>query len=47
MTTIRPVLVVSATGSLGGKVVDELLKRSKNLRSMVRPTTHANRLESE
>jgi len=29
MTTTLPVLVVGATGSLGGKVVDELLKRGK------------------
>jgi hypothetical protein len=50
MTTTRsttlPVLVVGATGSLGGKVVDELLKRGKNVRALVRPTTDASRLES-
>ncbi|WP_329227557.1 SDR family oxidoreductase [Streptomyces canus] len=40
------VLVVGATGSLGGKVVDELLKRGKNVRALVRPTTDASRLES-
>ncbi|WP_405862426.1 SDR family oxidoreductase [Streptomyces sp. NBC_01515] len=46
MTTTLPVLVVGATGSLGGKVVDELLKRGKNVRALVRPTTDASRLES-
>ena len=50
MTTARsailPVLVVGATGSLGGKVVDELLKRGKMVRALVRPTTDASRLES-
>ncbi|MFF3380664.1 SDR family oxidoreductase [Streptomyces sp. NPDC002680] len=45
-TTPPPVLVVGATGSLGGKVVDELLKRGKNVRALVRPTTDASRLES-
>ncbi|WP_461068949.1 NmrA family NAD(P)-binding protein [Streptomyces pseudoechinosporeus] len=44
-TTTLPVLVVGATGSLGGKVVDELLKRGKNVRALVRPTTDASRLE--
>src|SRR5918992_1358026 len=29
-STTLPVLVVGATGSLGGKVVDELLERGKN-----------------
>ncbi|MFF7638978.1 NAD(P)H-binding protein [Streptomyces canus] len=46
MTTALPVLVVGATGSLGGKVVDELLGRGKNVRALVRPTTDASRLES-
>jgi uncharacterized protein YbjT (DUF2867 family) len=50
MTTARsatlPVLVVGATGSLGGKVVDELLKRGKTVRALVRPATDASRLES-
>ena len=45
MTTTLPVLVVGATGSLGGKVVDELLKRGKSVRALVRPTTDASRLE--
>lgn len=47
MTTALPVLVVGATGSLGGKVVDELLKRGKNVRALVRPATDASRLESK
>ncbi|MEV0222058.1 SDR family oxidoreductase [Streptomyces sp. NPDC050704] len=47
MTTTLPVLVVGATGSLGGKVVDELLKRGKNVRALVRPTTNASRLEEQ
>src|ERR687896_656174 len=45
-STTLPVLVVGATGSLGGKVVDELLERGKNVRALVRPTTDASRLES-
>jgi uncharacterized protein YbjT (DUF2867 family) len=51
MTTIRPtalpVLVVGATGSLGSKVVDELLRRGKSVRALVRPTTDASRLERQ
>jgi uncharacterized protein YbjT (DUF2867 family) len=42
-----PVLVVGATGSLGGKVVDELLKRGKSVRALVRSTTDASRLENK
>ncbi|WP_327581533.1 SDR family oxidoreductase [Nonomuraea sp. NBC_00507] len=45
-STTLPVLVVGATGSLGGKVVDELLKRGKNVRALVRPASDADRLES-
>src|SRR5947208_5830170 len=45
-STTLPVLVVGATGSLGGKVVDELLERGKNVRALVRPTTDASKLES-
>ncbi|MET9513197.1 SDR family oxidoreductase [Streptomyces flavidovirens] len=41
-----PVLVVGATGSLGSKVVDELLGRGKNVRALVRPASDASRLES-
>ncbi|MBB4951718.1 uncharacterized protein YbjT (DUF2867 family) [Kitasatospora gansuensis] len=35
--TTLPVLVVGATSSLGSKVVDELLKRGKKVRALVRP----------
>ncbi|MEB3370505.1 SDR family oxidoreductase [Saccharopolyspora mangrovi] len=45
-STTLPVLVVGATGSLGDKVVDELLKRGKKVRALVRPTSDASRLES-
>ncbi|MDN4609532.1 SDR family oxidoreductase [Arthrobacter burdickii] len=41
-----PVLVVGATGFLGGQVVDELLKRGKTVRALVRPASDASRLES-
>jgi uncharacterized protein YbjT (DUF2867 family) len=40
-----PVLVVGATGSLGGQVVDQLLERGKSVRALVRPTSDASRLE--
>lgn len=42
-----PVLVVGATGSLGGQVVNELLSRGKTVRALVRPTSDASRLESQ
>ncbi|MEV0905552.1 SDR family oxidoreductase [Streptomyces hokutonensis] len=45
-STTLPVLVVGATGSLGSKVVDELLARGKNVRALVRPASDAGRLES-
>ncbi|MEV0737644.1 SDR family oxidoreductase [Streptomyces sp. NPDC050549] len=45
-STTLPVLVVGATGSLGSKVVDELLARGKNVRALVRPASDASRLES-
>ncbi|QJT06399.1 SDR family oxidoreductase [Streptomyces asoensis] len=45
-STTLPVLVVGATGSLGSKVVDELLGRGKNVRALVRPASDASRLES-
>jgi uncharacterized protein YbjT (DUF2867 family) len=41
-----PVLVVGGTGALGGKVVDALLARGKQVRALVRPTSDAGRLES-
>jgi uncharacterized protein YbjT (DUF2867 family) len=43
----HPVLVVGATGFLGGKVVDELLNRGKSVRALVRATTDASGLESQ
>ncbi|GIG87787.1 SDR family oxidoreductase [Plantactinospora endophytica] len=46
MTQTTPVLVVGATGALGGQVVDELLKTGKRVRALVRPTTDASKLEA-
>lgn len=40
-----PVLVVGATGRLGGQVVSDLLDRGKQVRALVRPTTNADKLE--
>ena len=42
----NPVLVVGATGLLGGKVVDELLNRGMSVRALVRASTEAGGLES-
>lgn len=42
----RPVLVVGATGFLGGKVVDALLAHGKDVRALVRPSTDATQLEN-
>ena len=42
-----PVLIVGGTGSLGGKVVDELLARGKQVRALVRPGSDATRLEAK
>jgi uncharacterized protein YbjT (DUF2867 family) len=47
MTDIKPVLVVGATGSLGGQVVDELLARGKKVRALVRPGSSASKLEAK
>lgn len=41
-----PVLVVGATGNLGGQVVDELILRGKKVRTLIRPTTDAGALEA-
>ncbi len=41
-----PVLVVGATGSVGGQVVEALLERGKSVRALVRPASDASRLES-
>lgn len=45
-TTGAPVLVVGATGALGGQVADALLSRGKNVRALVRPSTDASKLEA-
>ena len=42
-----PVLVVGATGNLGGRVVDHLLSRGKRVRALVRPGTDATLLEKK
>ncbi|KRE67776.1 NAD-dependent epimerase [Arthrobacter sp. Soil736] len=47
MTDTKPVLVVGATGHVGGKVVDELLTRGKSVRALVRPTSDASKLEAK
>ncbi|MFI2206725.1 SDR family oxidoreductase [Streptomyces sp. NPDC020192] len=45
--TAPPVLVVGATGALGGRVVDELLARGKTVRALVRPTSDASKLQDK
>ncbi|MFJ4210559.1 SDR family oxidoreductase [Paenarthrobacter sp. NPDC089675] len=43
----KPVLVVGATGYLGGQVVAELLKRGKRVRALVRPKSDASNLAAK
>lgn len=45
--TTSPVLVVGATGALGGKVVDELLARGRTVRALVRPMSDARTLQDK
>ncbi|MFJ1732965.1 SDR family oxidoreductase [Streptomyces sp. NPDC088254] len=45
--TAPSVLVVGATGALGGQVVDELLARGKAVRALVRPTSNASKLQDK
>jgi uncharacterized protein YbjT (DUF2867 family) len=45
MAADGPVLVVGATGMLGGQVVTALLSRGKRVRALVRPTSDAAHLE--
>ena len=47
MSEQEPVLVVGATGSLGGRVVDRLLARGKKVRALVRPASDAGKLEAK
>lgn len=47
MTDDQPVLVVGATGFLGGKVVDELLSRGKSVRALVRHGSDAGTLAAK
>lgn len=47
MTDAKPVLVVGATGQVGGKVVDELIARGKSVRALVRPSSDAGKLEGK
>ena len=46
-SSTSPVLVVGATGFLGGQVVDALLARGKSVRAMVRSGSNAVRLEAK
>ncbi len=43
----QKVLVVGATGTLGGKVVDALLERGKQVSALVRPGSDASKLEAK
>lgn len=43
----KPVLVVGATGYLGGQVVEELLRRGKQVRALARAKSDASKLEAK
>ena len=47
MSEQEPVLVVGATGSLGGQGVDRHLSRGKKVRALVRPSSDAGKLEAK
>lgn len=47
MSEQETVLVVGATGWLGGQVVDRLLARGKKVRALVRPASDAGKLEAK
>lgn len=47
MSEQEPVLVVGATGWLGGQVVDRLLARGKKVRALVRPASDSAKLEAK
>src|SRR5437016_12872666 len=47
MSETNPVLVVGATGGLGGRVVDALLARGKRVRALVREGTDASGLAAK
>lgn len=47
MENSKPVLVVGATGNLGGKVVKQLLALGKTVHALVRPASDASKLEAQ
>lgn len=47
MSEQEPVLVVGATGHLGGQVVDRLLANGKKVRALVRPASDAGKLQAK
>src|SRR5204862_6979693 len=47
MSETNTVLVVGATGDLGGRVVDALLERGKRVRALVREGTDPSRLAAK